>query len=123
VSAQHKEAEECWGWELLDWAERLANRQALRARDTNGGHWNGRLSGRQWLQKVAELDNRCYWCGTRLPVRDLTVDHLWPLSRPGATNNIWSCVPACRRCNSMRGNQTPEAFMRWLVAQETEHAA
>lgn len=46
----------------------------------------------------------CQYCGA---VRNLTLDHLLPRSRGGATN--WqNLVTACARCNARKGNRTPE---------------
>jgi len=47
----------------------------------------------------------CQFCGTT--VGPLTVDHVMPRSRGGATS--WeNCVAACLRCNHRKGNKTPE---------------
>lgn len=52
-------------------------------------------------------DYRCQYCGT-VPMRDeLTIDHVIPLSRGGKTT--WDNVTvACIRCNTRKGNRTPE---------------
>lgn len=46
----------------------------------------------------------CQYCGTD---KELTLDHLVPKARGGATtwNNL---VTACKRCNSTKGNCSPE---------------
>lgn len=46
----------------------------------------------------------CQYCGTR---KDLTLDHLIPKARGGTTtwNNL---VTACKRCNSTKGEASPE---------------
>ncbi len=47
---------------------------------------------------------RCQYCGRR---EDLTVDHVIPRSRGG--RDTWeNLVTACTRCNSRKGNRTPE---------------
>lgn len=46
----------------------------------------------------------CQYCGTN---KDLTIDHVMPKSRNGKTN--WTnLVTACKRCNSRKGDFTPE---------------
>jgi 5-methylcytosine-specific restriction endonuclease McrA len=47
---------------------------------------------------------QCQYCGTQ---KDLTLDHLIPKAKGGKTswNNL---VTACRKCNSMKGDYTPE---------------
>lgn len=48
--------------------------------------------------------HRCQYCGT---TKDLTLDHLIPKSKGGlhAWDNV---VTACQRCNSVKGDRTPE---------------
>jgi len=47
----------------------------------------------------------CQFCGTT--AGPLTVDHVMPRSRGGATS--WeNCAAACLRCNHRKGNKTPE---------------
>lgn len=49
----------------------------------------------------------CAYCGLVFSDRDLTIDHVLPSSRGG--KNTWvNCVTACTRCNSRKGNNTPE---------------
>ena len=47
----------------------------------------------------------CQFCGST--TGPLTIDHVLPRSRGGATS--WeNCVAACLRCNHRKGNKTPE---------------
>ena len=49
---------------------------------------------------------RCSYCGRDGGPRDLTVDHVKPLSRGG--EHTWdNVVSACRRCNHRKGNRLP----------------
>lgn len=46
----------------------------------------------------------CQYCGSG---KNLTLDHIMPRSRGG--HSSWSnLVAACRRCNTIKGNRTPE---------------
>lgn len=46
----------------------------------------------------------CQYCGSH---ENLTLDHVHPVSRGGKSN--WeNVVTACYRCNSKKGNKTPE---------------
>lgn len=57
----------------------------------------------------------CQYCGTQPGRQDLTIDHIVPKSRGGATT--WeNVVAACRRCNGKKGNKTPaEAGLKLLA--------
>ena len=49
----------------------------------------------------------CQYCNQRLPVADLTFDHILPRSRGGRTN--WeNVVAACGEHNLRKGNRTPQ---------------
>jgi len=56
-------------------------------------------------QNIFKRDgNRCQYCGTH---DTLTLDHVMPKSRGGKTN--WdNLATACKRCNSRKGDYTPE---------------
>lgn len=59
--------------------------------------------------------NLCMYCAMRFPTRELTRDHITPLSQGGldAWNNV---AVACRRCNNRKGGRTPEQARMQLVA-------
>ena len=61
---------------------------------------------------LARDEHRCQYCGSRLPTCQLSLDHVIPRSRGGATT--WdNVVCACLKCNVKKGGQTPqEARMR-----------
>jgi hypothetical protein len=56
-------------------------------------------------QNIFKRDgNHCQYCGS---TEDLTLDHVMPKSRAGKTT--WdNLTTACRRCNSRKGDYTPE---------------
>lgn len=56
-------------------------------------------------QNIFKRDNhQCQYCGIN---DDLTLDHVMPKSRGGRTS--WdNLVTACKRCNSRKGDFTPE---------------
>ncbi|MDP5120969.1 MAG: HNH endonuclease [Spirosomaceae bacterium] len=56
-------------------------------------------------QNIFKRDNNsCCYCGSK---KDLTLDHVMPKSRGGKTS--WTnLATACRRCNTKKGNSTPE---------------
>lgn len=59
--------------------------------------------------------NVCMYCAMRFPTRDLTRDHITPISQGGhdAWNNV---AAACRRCNNHKGGRTPEQAGMQLIA-------
>ncbi|MFC6999354.1 HNH endonuclease [Rufibacter roseus] len=56
-------------------------------------------------QNIMRRDrNRCQYCGS---TRNLTLDHLLPRSR-GGQSTWYNLITACARCNSLKGDRTPE---------------
>lgn len=57
----------------------------------------------------------CLYCGNRFQSRELSRDHVTPLSRGGADswNNV---VAACKRCNNHKAGNTPEQSGMQLLA-------
>jgi 5-methylcytosine-specific restriction endonuclease McrA len=61
---------------------------------------------------LARDENRCQYCGRRLPASQLSLDHVVPRSRGG--RSTWTnVVTACNGCNTRKGGRMPgEASMR-----------
>lgn len=59
---------------------------------------------RWWQEKCAA--GICYYCKKKFPPKELTMDHIVPLSR-GGTTTPGNTVPACRDCNKNKGVDTP----------------
>lgn len=60
-------------------------------------------------------ENLCLYCGEQFRDRDLSRDHVQPLSSGG--KDIWAnVVTACKRCNNHKGSQTPEQAGMQLLA-------
>ena len=70
------------------------------------------LNNRTLFKRDANL---CLYCAQQFPTRDLTRDHITPLSQGGrdAWNNV---ATACRRCNNHKGGRTPEQAAMKLIA-------
>ena len=49
----------------------------------------------------------CQYCGFTGPASELTVDHVMPMSRGGATASWDNVVIACKRCNWRKANHLP----------------
>lgn len=70
------------------------------------------LNNRTLFKRDANL---CLYCAVRFQTRDLTRDHITPLSQGG--QDVWNNVAtACRRCNNHKGGQTPEQAAMQLIA-------
>lgn len=69
-------------------------------------------------QVLAKWGHVCVYCEKK---EADTFDHLIPLSRGGHTlyDNL---VPACRSCNSRKGDRLPEEFQpgKWVRCQERD---
>lgn len=68
-------------------------------------HSNGRhdLTVEQWQMIKAHYGHRCVYCGQKM--ERLTMDHLTPISQ-GGEHTMSNVVPACKSCNSRKGNRT-----------------
>ena len=70
------------------------------------------LNNRTLFKRDANL---CLYCGMRFLTRDLTRDHIRPVSQGG--RDTWNNVAtACRRCNNYKGGRTPEQAAMELIA-------
>jgi 5-methylcytosine-specific restriction endonuclease McrA len=60
-------------------------------------------------------ENLCLYCGERFLERDLSRDHVKPLSQGG--EDTWvNVVTSCKRCNNHKGSRTPEKAGMQLLA-------
>jgi 5-methylcytosine-specific restriction endonuclease McrA len=70
------------------------------------------LNNKTLFRRDASL---CMYCAGRFMSRDLTRDHVIPLSQ-GGTDEWRNAVTACRRCNNHKGGNTPEQARMQLIA-------
>ena len=59
--------------------------------------------------------NICLYCGGQFSVRDLSRDHVKPLSR-GGRDSWTNVVSSCRRCNNRKADRIPEEANMQLLA-------
>ena len=59
---------------------------------------------RWWQQKTA--DGVCHYCQRKVPVKELTMDHVIPLSRGGQSTK-GNLVPCCKECNTAKKTDLP----------------
>lgn len=58
----------------------------------------------------------CQYCGDKYPLKNLTLDHVIPVSKQGPKN--WTnVVTACRECNQRKGNKTPKTANMPLLTE------
>jgi len=64
---------------------------------------------------VFERDrNTCQYCGKIFDRKDLNLDHVWPRDKGGRTT--WeNVVCSCIKCNTRKGNRTPESVGMKLI--------
>ena len=78
----------------------------------------GRPSTREWRElrdRVLSVHGEeCFYCQTEGV--DLEIDHIHPVSR-GGSNHYRNLVPACKSCNSSKGNKTEAAKLLGLPSR------
>jgi len=64
-----------------------------------------------WKRKRAE--GACYFCGEKVPPKELTMEHVVPIIRGGTTSK-GNVVPACKECNSKKKYLLPIEWDEYL---------
>ena len=67
----------------------------------------GSFTKAKWNKLVELHDSCCFYCKEKFD--KLTIDHFIPLSK-GGSNFIDNIVPACSRCNNLKGSKLPEVW-------------
>ena len=84
----------------------LANiaREKLKAQKLKKTNW--------WKNKVAQ--GVCYYCGNRMKSKEITMDHIVPISRGGRSTkgNVVSC---CKNCNNEKKYLTPAEIILYKI--------
>ena len=76
---------------FLEVTEEDERREREKARELRQSRW--------WKNRIAT--GICYYCGMKVAPKELTLDHLVPVSRGGKSTKT-NCVPACKSCNKDR---------------------
>lgn len=87
-------ARDFFDFDAPDDAEIRAER--AKARELRKSRW--------WQQKTAP--GLCHYCGSKVSYRELTMDHLVPLSRGGRSTRE-NLVPSCKNCNNLKKTMLP----------------
>ena len=60
-----------------------------------------------------KYDGRCAYCGCEITIKQMQVDHLWPI-RLNGIDAIENWMPSCRRCNNYKTGNPPYSFRKML---------
>lgn len=64
-----------------------------------------------WKRKSAE--GICYFCGKKIPPKELTMEHVVPVIRGGKSSK-GNVVPACKECNNKKKYLLPVEWEEYL---------
>lgn len=78
-------------------------RQRARARELRGSQW--------WKRRIST--GVCYYCRRQVGHKALTMDHLVPLGRGGASAR-GNVVPACKDCNNRKKSLLPVEWQEYV---------
>lgn len=59
---------------------------------------------RWWQQKTSS--GICHYCGRKVGIKNLTMDHIIPLARGGRSTK-GNLVPCCKECNTAKKSELP----------------
>ena len=96
----------------IAWTKHHPQRYHVSVKDSRRQRWDGptqrmvykgpRMTVVLWQRLCRIFNFSCAYCGcTGVP---LTMDHLTPVSK-GGPHTLWNIVPACRSCNSKKGDR------------------
>jgi 5-methylcytosine-specific restriction endonuclease McrA len=71
-------------------------RERAKARELRKTRW--------WQQKTSA--GTCHYCGRKVGIKNLTMDHVIPLSRGGRSTK-GNLVPCCKQCNTAKQSDLP----------------
>ena len=87
----------------IDLDEAIIKKERRKARALRESQW--------WKRRLAK--GVCYYCGQSSPPRELTMDHIVPISRGGKSikGNV---VPCCKECNNNKKYLLPMEWDQYL---------
>ena len=97
---KHKESANSYP---LNLEEADLKRERAKARELRESQW--------WKRRLAR--GRCHYCGRSVSPRELTMDHIVPVSRGGKTTkgNVAAC---CKSCNTAKKQLLPIEWEEFL---------
>jgi 5-methylcytosine-specific restriction enzyme A len=87
----------------IEVTEEDIKREKRKARELRNSQW--------WSRKCAK--GKCYYCDSPVPPKDLTMEHIVPISRGGKSTKS-NVVPACKECNTKKKYLLPVEWEEFL---------
>ena len=78
-------------------------RERRKARELRDSQW--------WKRRLSK--GICHYCGRPAAPKELTMDHIVPISRGGKTTKS-NVVPACKECNNNKKQLLPMEWDQYL---------
>ena len=82
-------------------------REKIKARELRQSQW--------WKNEIAK--GICHYCGKTFKPKELTMDHVVPISRGGKSTK-GNIVPCCKECNSKKMYMTPVDMVIKIMNEE-----
>ena len=73
-----------------------------------------------WSRRVER--GICYYCGSNVGPKNLTMDHIVPLSRGGKSKK-GNIVPACKECNNKKKYLLPIEWAEYLNSLKDDESS
>ena len=90
-----------------DLSEADIKRERNKARELRNSQW--------WKRKCAK--GRCFYCGNAVSPKELTMDHIVPVTRGGKSIK-GNLVPSCKECNNKKKHLLPSEWEEYLMSFE-----
>jgi len=87
----------------MDLDEAQIRRERRKARELRDSQW--------WKRRLSK--GICHYCGRPSLPKELTMDHIVPISRGGKTTKS-NVVPACKECNNNKKQLLPMEWDQYL---------
>lgn len=82
----------------------------------------GSIRSKERREEVAKYYGlQCQYCGVKLTLKSLEVDHDMPLSR-GGTNELGNLIACCHSCNNRKGRRCWGEFLIWERVKRRDFA-
>jgi len=91
----------------IQFDEKFQKKQRHKAREIRNTQW--------WKRKCSQ--GLCYYCNNNFPIKELTMDHIVPVSRGGKSikSNV---VPCCKKCNTKKKHLVPIEWQEYMKNQK-----